>query len=286
MPQNETFTEILTQSEKFREETRETQKNVENVLNKLLNLQLLLRNNYPETNELLGIEENDTQDLVSNKESKNNKKRASIQETPKISSIMENEENPCKRIKLLEYEKQIAGNFDAYTPYRNSVILKWDGKTRVAFNRNNNTTHTAIKQIEYLLNDKQKMIKRTQRKRSNFNDSKGANDDKNNIDTDPEIFDDNDFYHQMLKEFIETKSVDVTDPIKLGKQWVHLQNMRNEIKRKIDTKATKGRKIRYTVHTKLVNFMAPIDYNNITSTETHTELYNSLFGKGQNKLTT
>lgn len=48
------------------------------------------------------------------------------------------------------------------------------------------------------------------------------------------------------------------------------------MKRKIDTRATKGRKIRYTVHPKLVNFMAPYDKCK-WSEESKAELFNSLF---------
>jgi protein AATF/BFR2 len=51
------------------------------------------------------------------------------------------------------------------------------------------------------------------------------------------------------------------------------------MKRKIDTRATKGRKIRYAVHSKLVNYMAPVSQNLCTE-EAKTELYNSLFGNG------
>jgi len=50
------------------------------------------------------------------------------------------------------------------------------------------------------------------------------------------------------------------------------------MKRKIDTRSTKGRKLRYNVHTKLVNFMAPIDQST-WSEEAKKDLYNSLFGK-------
>lgn len=50
------------------------------------------------------------------------------------------------------------------------------------------------------------------------------------------------------------------------------------MKRKVDTRSTKGRKIRYTVHTKLINFMASIDQSTY-SDEAKDNLFNSLFGK-------
>lgn len=50
------------------------------------------------------------------------------------------------------------------------------------------------------------------------------------------------------------------------------------MKRKVDTRSTKGRKLRYTVHTKLMNFMASNDQSP-WSEEAKQDLYNSLFGK-------
>merc|ERR1711973_682881 len=62
----------------------------------------------------------------------------------------------------------------------------------------------------------------------------------------------------MLKELIERKSnIDADDPVAAGRRWLELQKLRSKIKRKVDTRASKGRKVRYDVHTKLVSFMAP-----------------------------
>lgn len=50
------------------------------------------------------------------------------------------------------------------------------------------------------------------------------------------------------------------------------------MKKNVDTKSSKGRKLRYTVHPKLINFMAPIQ-THMWSDKAQTDLYNSLFGK-------
>lgn len=34
---------------------------------------------------------------------------------------------------------------------------------------------------------------------------------------DKEIFDDDDFYHKLLRDYIEKKTINVTDPAQLGK---------------------------------------------------------------------
>lgn len=63
--------------------------------------------------------------------------------------------------------------------------------------------------------DKNRLIERTQTKRSKY-DIVG-NPESLNMDVDQEIFDDDDFYHKLLRDYIEKKSADVTDPSQLGK---------------------------------------------------------------------
>ena len=43
------------------------------------------------------------------------------------------------------------------------------------------------------------------------------------------------------------------------RHWAQLRKLRTKLKKNLDTKASKDRKIRYNVHKKLVNYMAPID---------------------------
>lgn len=163
-----------------------------------------------------------------------------------------------------------------------------------ATNIKNAPTNSILQQISYILSDRDKLIKRTQLKRSEYEImgykkplEESSNGDASNPVTKsrkdddeyiPEIFDDSDFYHQLLRELIECKSADISDPIQLSRQWIALQQMRSKMKRKVDTKATKGRKIKYVVHNQLVNFMAPEKTFKWTD-ESINELYSSLFGK-------
>ena len=60
-----------------------------------------------------------------------------------------------------------------------------------------------------------------------------------------ELFDDDDFYHQLLREIIERKSTQTTDPVALSRHWLEMQKYKSKTKKKVvDTKASKGRKIR------------------------------------------
>lgn len=167
-----------------------------------------------------------------------------------------------------------------------------------ATNIKNTPTNSILQQISYILSDREKLVKRTQLKRSEFdiigykkeplaveNTAQNSSElnpvEKSRKDYDeyiPEIFDDSDFYHQLLRELIECKSADISDPVQLSRQWIALQQMRSKMKRKVDTKATKGRKIKYVVHNKLVNYLAPEKCMK-WSDESANELYSSLFGK-------
>merc|ERR1712127_214504 len=87
---------------------------------------------------------------------------------------------------------------------------------------------------------------------------------------DAEIYDDDDFYHQLLRELIERRTVEGSDQVTLGRQWLEIQKLRAKAKRKVDTKASKGRRLRYQVHPKLVSFMAPYpetSWNDIAKNE-------------------
>ena len=115
--------------------------------------------------------------------------------------------------------------------------------------------------------DKDRLIKRTQLKRSLYEicgdeQTKVASVDelKNQHmkDYDEEIFDDQDFYNQLLRELIDRKTTNVLDPVELSRRSIEMQKLRSKNKKKVDTKASKGRKIRFEIHKPMVNFMAPI----------------------------
>ncbi|KAJ8978974.1 hypothetical protein NQ317_001446, partial [Molorchus minor] len=192
----------------------------------------------------------------------------------------EKDDHPVKkRRKLNDFAKDISDTHDIYKDYRNSVIQKWNEKTKIGVMKNNTSTHSVLNHIDHILSDK-RSEDITEKNEGQMDDGR---ENRRLEEYNSEIFDDDDFYHQLLRELIEVKSADLTDPVQLSRQWIKLQNMRSKMKRKVDTKATKGRKIRYVVHTKLVNFMAPID-DFLWTEEAKNELFSSLFGKKQPRL--
>jgi protein AATF/BFR2 len=91
-------------------------------------------------------------------------------------------------------------------------------------------------------------------------------------------FDDSTFYQSLLRDLISSRSAANSSgglsAQFAGPQKLHPSGSKNK---KVDTKASKGRKIRYTVHEKLENFMAPEDRNTWTEAA-RAEFFGSLLG--------
>lgn len=98
-------------------------------------------------------------------------------------------------------------------------------------------------------------------------------------DYDDQIFDDGDYYQQLLKELIDGRMTDSNDPVVLAMRYAQLKQLQKKKSNKnVDTKASKGRKIRYEVQEKIQNFMAPEPRGTWHDDMTQ-ELFASLFGK-------
>lgn len=211
---------------------------------------------------------------------------------------------PKRKLEMSEYPDFMAKRFAAFQPYQNATLRKWHDKTRLtagksskgfgAFDRN------ILTQVEQVLMDSDRLVRRTQTQRSEyrilgkketptltsevFTEGEEAERQlKANAhlkDVDEDIFDDDDFYHQLLRELIEhkTTAADPNDQVAMGRQWLTIQKLRSKIRKKVDTKASKGRKVKFQTHSKLVNFMAPVDHSTL-SDKGRTELYRGLFGQ-------
>ncbi|XP_034534061.1 protein AATF [Notolabrus celidotus] len=212
---------------------------------------------------------------------------------------------PKRKLDMAEYPDFMAKRFAAFRPYCDATLQKWHDKTRLtmgksskgfgAFDRN------ILTQVEQVLMDNERLVRRTQTRRSEYRilgkkeasasttetvfieGEEAEQQLKANThlkDLDEDIFDDDDFYHQLLRELIErkTSASDPNDQVAMGRQWLAIQKLRSKIKKKVDTKASKGRKVRFHIHSKLINFMAPMDHSSM-SDEARSELYRGLFGQ-------
>ncbi|XP_053614864.1 protein AATF [Plodia interpunctella] len=303
LPMPDTFSEMKKNTE-FLEETNVTKANVANMLDKLLSLQNTLLKNFPETKALASkkssqIEQETKQESDEEIPSDTEAEEDSVKDEEPSKKQIKVKATTAKKRKLDDYEKEISTSHKTFKSFRDLTIQKWNDKTRLATAANikNAPTNTILQQISYILSDREKLVRRTQLKRSEY-DIIGykkvveeVETDQNGTDINPvtrgrkdddeyisEIFDDSDFYHQLLRELIECKSADISDPVQLSRQWIALQQMRSKMKRKVDTKATKGRKIKYVVHNPLVNYLAP-EKSTSWNDESTNELFSSLFGK-------
>lgn len=171
-------------------------------------------------------------------------------------------------------------------PFRNKSIDKWHRKTQVTTgaaaikSKLNAFNQDVSQQIAYFMRDPSKMIKQMQRRRSTINIFGAVPEVVGNIedvdaDGDPELLDDEVFHRKLVAEFLET--VDATSSAAALYGFKKLQTKKRKI---VDRRASKSRKIRYNVHEKIVNFMAPQPMNLPPMTP---QLFSNLFGlKTQN----
>lgn len=265
---------------------------IKSLLDSMLQVQSQLLLNNPETKSYVSMASNPSAQESGESESGN-------EET------MQNKKNPFKeegkrKWSLNEYDDILAKRFKAFVPYRNSVIQKWDDKTHLITGRIsksfNDFSQPAVIQINQILQDKQRLIQRTQLKRSTYRILGKNEDNESNVNQsgekdevvdghskrdehlnchDPEIFDDDDFYHVLLKDIIKAKTIGM-DP-DLLRTHLELQKNRRKMRKKVDTKASKGRKLRYDLHPKMVSFKSCV--NTLYPEGTRTDLLKRLFSQ-------
>lgn len=263
----------LKENTEFSELAQDTEQKLFNLTSKMWELQTHLLKKYPETKEL----------------------------ALKRKSFQQNDDVEVKKSRLAE---QLEADYSNFREYQNSVISKWHDRTKLLTPGSIKTQKQqgnidVLRKIEGVLANREELVKRSQLLKGGYelfdnkcatveqkrNHNFEANDENNveeedNIQNDvycSEIYDDADFYHAQLRELIEYKTNSSSSANEMAKQFMELQKLRKKMKKEVDTRASKGRKIRYVVHNKLVSFMAP---NNSSSwnEDQKNELFKSLFG--------
>uniref|UniRef100_A0A224Z6C6 Protein AATF/BFR2 n=1 Tax=Rhipicephalus zambeziensis TaxID=60191 RepID=A0A224Z6C6_9ACAR len=276
---------------------------IELVMHQLLTLQEHLRDSYPEIQSIFSNatdkERNGEKEIDSENEeipSDTEAEESSDESEGELSEAGTGKRkagtqvHPDKQTKCRKMDACIASAAEfwkKFEPYRNATIEKWYERTRLLSGKVGRSfaslEQSPVKQIEHILMDEERLLRRTQTKRSSYKvlgaeESTNDEEEQKSGSVDEEVFDDDDFYHHLLREIIERKTSNVDNPVALSRQWLEIQKLRKKVKRKVDTRASKGRKIRYDIIPKLVNFMAPLDRSTY-SEEARTELFSSLFGQ-------
>ncbi|EUC46485.1 hypothetical protein COCMIDRAFT_25446 [Bipolaris oryzae ATCC 44560] len=166
-------------------------------------------------------------------------------------------------------------------PHRKAILERWSNKTKATTVTNNKARLNASAQqtLTEVLDSQLKsshLVTRTQTPRS----CAPLQSSNKAAQPDPAIYDDADFYGLMLKELLEQRSADLnangTAEFVVQAPWQVAREAKT--KKIVDTKASKGRKLRYTVQEKLQNFMAPEDRGEWGDRQ-RDELFGSLFGQ-------
>ncbi|KAF9462949.1 apoptosis-antagonizing transcription factor [Collybia nuda] len=173
-----------------------------------------------------------------------------------------------------------------YHPHLVQTLSKWSSKIQaiapsVLLPSNRNTflskgpqhQKSITKLIDETLEDSKKLLSRTRVRRSGG--ARLGTSETVIEDEDPSIFDDTDFYQQLLRDVIDARG----NPNGDDDGWIVAQRQKKS-KKKVDTKASKGRKIRYEIHEKLQNFMVPVPVIGAWHEEQTDELFTSLLGRG------
>jgi protein AATF/BFR2 len=176
-------------------------------------------------------------------------------------------------------------------PQRNSTLDFWSSKCRttttVVQTRKLNATsiHQSLSDVlSSQLSDLQRLVARTRIPRSCAPlQTANRQATTTNLDAnDLPIYDDADFYSTLLQSLISQRSDDTTSSVSAlninfpVEPWQAAREAKT--KKAVDTKASKGRKLKYTVHEKLQNFMAPDDRTSWGERQCD-ELFGSLFGR-------
>ncbi|XP_016985791.1 protein Aatf [Drosophila rhopaloa] len=241
----------------------------------------------PETLQKMGSHNDELQSVLSEAQERSSKllqqllalqsalhqQNSEMRKSVKRKQPSEDSEIPAKR-----FGSVLHNNFQQMTGYRNEVLLKWDDRTKLLTpgagvkRKSLQEDYDIIKKIDSALANREALVEKSQTPKSN----QAEQQENEPVQPLKHIYDDSDFYHQQLRELIEYKASSSSNMSEITKQFVELQKLRQKMKKKVDTRASKGRKLRYVVHNKLINFMAPNEGSDWTESS-KSELYKSLF---------
>ncbi|KAA1105258.1 rRNA-processing protein bfr2 [Puccinia graminis f. sp. tritici] len=178
------------------------------------------------------------------------------------------------------------------SPYLRTTVRKWSTKInstttmskRKFSGGSTKQEENVMDQIEQLWafkEEREKLVIRSRTSKQVSNRTGLAPQSRNNGCSEdpflgPQIFEDRDFYLSLLKDVVQTATRNQEETMMGGMNDYRSQRTHREA---VDPKASKGRKIRYDVHEKLVSLMVPIQ-NELWTDPQKDELFGSLFGFG------
>ena len=270
LPSSKNFSEFLNLSS---EETKELHKKLKTNINSTFfdsikfHKEFLKKQNYPSSDQFNPVLE--FEKLIKNNENINKNMNENL------SKIHNNLFKIDKKIMNIWYRKTVVNQFQT----NNKIIKK--------LSNNDNFCEHILSSVDNNMNT---LLKKTQKYNIDSNQLLGRKRlSAEEYEYDKEIFNDTDFYNFLLKEFLlnNEKEIDENNyEEKIDENGLvegrydltmrYILNRNTKIKKNVDTKATKNRKIRYDKHEEIINFMVPD--NNDKEINGRNIIINSLFG--------
>ena len=164
--------------------------------------------------------------------------------------------------------KSVAEDFDLQVPVIDTTISSWAQKFNIMTQnsikgRFANIFQTPIQQTQQAMEDYDRLVKRSQVKDISSKPMFAAGEEATNYDE--EIYNDEEFYLMLFREMIQkqaqSEAQNENNEFLLEDTRLYLKNrqLKARPKKDVDRRASKNRKLRFDVHSKLMNFIAPID---------------------------
>ena len=208
-----------------------------------------------------------------------------------------------------DINQALSGSHKAFKSHRRQVLTKWENKTRTTtlstrnrlVQKKEEDSLVTILDGQLLGANQERLMQKTRIARScapiqNNNESSSNNrpaieetettTSLPNLNSHIPVYDDADFYALLLRELIDHKktytkstSSDLSSAaISVATAPSNLLRNNKSKRVNVDTKASKGRKMKYVVHEKIQNFMAPINLGTWETRQAE-ELFAGLLGR-------
>jgi len=182
--------------------------------------------------------------------------------------------------------KHLDSNFENQLPQLDKIITNWAQKFNI-LNQSSlkgkfaNIFQTPVQQAQKAMEDYDRLLKRSQVR--DITSKVFFDSEEKGSSYDEEIYNDDDFYVLLFKEMLQKQGQNNTaseehDGLLVDNTRLYLKNklLQAKPKKDVDRRASKNRKVRFEVHQKLINFVAPIENTYLLPGRDH--ILRNLFG--------
>lgn len=194
-----------------------------------------------------------------------------------------------KTTKLQGFWDEMTRMDSALDPFARVSLQKWHNKMALSSDLKAKKTLKMLnqdpyQQVQIALQDEERLVARTRvyRDLSNkrFGSRLGAGmESPDGRGESVDIFDDNDFYQVLLKDWTASHGALSSTTATAMSALLLPSNNKKQHRDNVDPRASKGRKIRYDLHAKLVNYMVPQIEKGAWADSKIDEFYASLLGQ-------